>query len=319
MAVVIVIWRVLGFPLAFRKGQRGPSVVWIGCTYELDAESVTVSIKEAILADLKDQVTTAMSSNVVSRKALHSLAGRANHVAGLLWAWRPFLQQLWAAISKDGPTHAPNQCIWTTQVMAALQWIHAFLTKAAGSVIRRFELDSWSNTSPPIRLTLDASPWGLGAVLEDSDGTVLWFADQIGDVDEQVLQITKGTCEAQQVLESLCALVALRAWKDRWLLRRLTLLLRGDSVAMLSTVLVMRPPAKSIGLGVVAREIALDLAEATFRPDIGTEHMAGIMNKTADVLSRRWEPGAKQWRVPAWLPKAGSTTVAPSHVVARGQ
>ena len=54
----------------------------------------------------------------------------------------------------------------------------------------------------------------------------------------------------------------------------------------------MRPPANSIGLGIVAREMALELSEASFRPDIGAEHVPGQANKAADELSRLFQPGA---------------------------
>ena len=76
--------------------------------------------------------------------------------------------------------------------------------------------------------------------------------------------------------------------------------IRGDSVAMLATVVAMRPASSSHGLGVVAREMALDLSEGVYKPDIAAEHVAGVSNKTADVLSRKYEPGAI-FQPPAFL------------------
>ena len=39
------------------------------------------------------------------------------------------------------------------------------------------------------------------------------------------------------------------------------------------------------GAGIVAREIALDVADACYRPNLA-KHLAGITNKAADALSR---------------------------------
>ena len=43
-------------------------------------------------------------------------------------------------------------------------------------------------------------------------------------------------------------------------------------------------------LGIIAREISLDVSDSAYAPDLG-EHIPGIANKAADVLSRMHEPG----------------------------
>ena len=48
---------------------------------------------------------------------------------------------------------------------------------------------------------------------------------------------------------------------------------------------VSHPP-----LGIIARELALDISHAAFSPDL-VEHIPGISNKAADILSRRYQPG----------------------------
>ena len=53
---------------------------------------------------------------------------------------------------------------------------------------------------------------------------------------------------------------------------------------MLSMLLSLRVPAASQGLGIIAREMALVFARSEYIPDLA-EHIPGIANKAADVLS----------------------------------
>ena len=48
--------RCLGFPLAFKKGQRGPGVTWIGAVLTDCSSSVVVTIKPEILNELRNQI-----------------------------------------------------------------------------------------------------------------------------------------------------------------------------------------------------------------------------------------------------------------------
>ena len=71
-------------------------------------------------------------------------------------------------------------------------------------------------------------------------------------------------------------------------------------MAALSTICKMQTSSPS--LGVIAREIALDIADAIYEPQIAT-HVPGIANVVADILSRRYDP-AKIYTVPPLLSKA---------------
>ena len=103
-------------------------------------------------------------------------------------------------------------------------------------------------------------------------------------------------------------LVALRLWADTWLRGRVRVRVRGDSVAMLTAVMHMKAAAGGSTI-LIAREIALDVAESAYAPDVGS-HLPGDANVTADALSRRWDPDAGEWRLPLAL--AGATeAVAP--------
>jgi hypothetical protein len=294
----------LGFPLSFKKGQRGPEVVWIGGTLKISREAVEASIKKSILDDLKDQVSEILKSNVCPKKFLRSFTGRCNHVATLLWPWRPFLQHLWAAVSSE-QSGAPRNCIWFKQIAVSIHWINAFLEGSAGSLHRSFSLDSYLGAGVFVEVTLDASPWGLGGILFENGEAVGWFSSPLLAFDFKFFNFEKGSPNGQQVWEALAALVALRLWKSRWKGQRIRLTVRGDSVAMLTLILKYKAPAKSRAMGIIAREVALDVAESCYAPDV-SEHIAGLSNKTADVLSRLEAPpksGEDPPKVPEWLTK----------------
>ena len=78
--------------------------------------------------------------------------------------------------------------------------------------------------------------------------------------------------------------------------------MRGDSLAMLTVVLKLKA-ATSAALGLIAREIAIDLAESVLPPDIGASHLPGITNTIADSLSRKFSPSSSttSWTTPAAL------------------
>ena len=59
--------------------------------------------------------------------------------------------------------------------------------------------------------------------------------------------------------------------------------MKSDSVSALT--LLMHCKTTGQATGIIAREVALDVAESCYRPAIAT-HIAGIANKLADWLSR---------------------------------
>ena len=55
-------------------------------------------------------------------------------------------------------------------------------------------------------------------------------------------------------------------------------------------VLLLKLKAKGAGPALIAREIALDMADALYQPSI-VGHLPGVANTLADYLSRWHEPG----------------------------
>ena len=114
-----------------------------------------------------------------------------------------------------------------------------------------------------------------------------WFSCSLSACEKRILGIENATCEAQQVVESLAVLVALRGWKARWHHERVQLRVKSDSVSAL--VLAMNLKTAGRGTSIVAREMALDIASSEYRPHIA-EHIPGVDNVIADALSRRFAP-----------------------------
>ena len=195
------------------------------------------------------------------------------------------------------PSDAPPGCIWTKQITIPLTWIRAFLEGSGGEVERKFRLYQHLRLGTFIRITTDASPWGLGAVLEIDDKIVSYFSDQVQDADREVLSLSDtGQSRDQQVLEALALLVALREWTPHWTNRRVQLSVRSDNMAALAMVCRMQP--HSDNMGIVARELALDICQSSISPDECT-HIPGVANKAADALSRVSSPTPPP--VPAYL------------------
>ena len=146
----------------------------------------------------------------------------------------------------------------------------------------------------------------MGDTLEVNYVIVAFLRSPLGVEDVNLLGHLIGEASGQQVWETLCALVALRAWKQHWKESRFNLMIRGDSVTMLTIVLHMRPASSSPGLGLLARELALDMAEGCYQPEVQAQHVAGRSNVIADALSRDFD---KQLVLPPLLEKVARTTV----------
>ena len=287
LTLIVLCWQMLNFDLAFKKGERGSAVNWIGASITANHHQVEATIKESTIQDLKVTLQEALQCNVIPIKKLRSIAGQLSNVAMLIVTWRPFLHQIWAALSAaNHKSNSPVNTVWTRQVRSALLWFCAFLHDKQGAITRTFSLQEFSNVGDQIELVLDASPWALGGVLIVNGCYMSYFTSPIADHDERRFGIQRGRCEGQQVWEALCLLVALRVWASFWRSRRCVLSVKSDSVSALTLLLVMRPSTPQ--LAIIARELALDVSESCYRP-VCVAHIPGVSNKLANMLSRAGE------------------------------
>jgi hypothetical protein len=297
-ALFILLWRTLGFPLQFVKAMLGPKVTWIGAELALVPLGVQARAKKDILDDLTADMDAIEASNCPTKKLVRSFAGRCSHVSTLIPVWKPFLAELWAALSSE-PGRAPAGCIWLRQIKSTIFWMRAFIRGRHGTVTRLFKLDAYMNLGPQVQIVTDASPWGLGGYLVYNGRIKAFFSSKLTKDDFDRFGHEQGNSHGQQTWEALGMLVALRLWAQEWLSGRVRLRVRGDSITMLTTVLHMNTGSGST-LALIAREVALDIAESAYSPDIGS-HLPGDANTTADELSRRDDPRAGPWQLPPEL------------------
>ena len=119
--------------------------------------------------------------------------------------------------------------------------LRAFLEGSAGTLERKDPLMEYFNVTSHLEMAIDVSPWGLGGGLTSHGRPIEWFSSRLDENDERVHRASVGGAAGQQTWESLCALVALRLWAGHWRGKRVALRVRGDSVAMLSLLLHLRP------------------------------------------------------------------------------
>ena len=287
MAACIVCWRILGINLAFAKAQRGASVDWIGCSISVQSsDTVHATIAADRLDELRELTDIFDAGNVIKKKELRSYVGKAQSIASLLHTWRPFISMLWAALYAPH-SGAPPGCVWHKQVAEPLSWIRAFNRECKGNILRVFQVAAYFNKGTDIKVCVDASPFGIGAWLCVNGIPTEYFADVITDLDCANLLIEdRSGSRGQQAFEALALLVAIRQWLPARREARIVVTLRGDNIAALYAVTKMQP--KSNSLGVVARELALDLSQASYAIDVA-EHVSGLTNTIADVLSRKYQ------------------------------
>ena len=259
----------------------------------LGHEQLTVSITPDLIDELTHAIVSMMDLNAVKISDVRRLAGQANHVAGLVFAWRPFLKSFWAALKKVAQHPGRLQGhIWRRQIDDSLRWLHAFLTHRRGTLTRCYALRHHFNECPPSVIAFDASAMGLGAILMREGSVTHYFSDPIGPLDEAMLGVAAGDDKMQQLWEALALLVALRVWREVWSTGRSHLTMEGDSMTALYMLVDVK--SRSDINVTIAREIALELGSAIYRPDC-VRHVPGITNKVPDYLSRCMaEPIASQ-------------------------
>ena len=257
---------------------------------------VHVSVKEEIVEDAAGITLAFLTRNLITKKELRQYVGKLTHIASFIIVMRPFLTELNGALYSVHGT-APSGCVWQKQIVHVLTWMRAFFSGVEGTLERVYELDAYLGRGTKIVLELDASPWGLGGVLVEDGIVKTWFASAISTEELSLLGLTLGDCASQQAMEALALLVALRAWHSRWRSLRPLIRVRSDSISALTIALKMK--TKGLAPGIIAREMALDIADACYRPSIA-EHVPGDHNVIPDMLSRKFQPGAI-YKVPPLL------------------
>lgn len=296
--IITLSWMIMGFPIAFHKAVLHPSLTWIGVQLAVRADSIEVEVPESKVSELLQLLKEALSGNVVSRKMLRTIVGKATSIASVLYVWRPFVQEMSAALHAS--SEAPPGCVWVKQIRHAATWLIKFLSAEVQGIRRVYSLQHYRGDGPRITITWDASPYGMGATLQRDGTFVGYFAAPIYDTDEHIFETHAGTSHGQQIWEALAGLVALRVWSNHWKGQRARLQIRGDNVGSLTLLTTLKGHSKALTL--IASEYAMDLGEAEWRPDLAT-HLPGLTNTVCDMLSRKFQPG-HSYTLPVCLKEA---------------
>ena len=292
---IVLAWMVLGLPLAFKKARIGNPVDWIGFQIHQQRDRVIGSIPKEKMQDLLEGTLSLMKGNVVAAKELRSYAGKLVNVSNLILQWRPFLEEIWAALSShdqgtgDGASRAPPGCVWTVQISPALRWFKAFLEGRTGGITRVYTLQAYLRLGSKVEMVFDASPWGLGGFLTVNGIIIEYFMDEIQQCDLDIFKAEIGNHQFQQLWEVLATLVGLRLWQQFWMQKRVRLSMKSDNMTALECIATLKLKVGS-PYALIARELALTFADGEYAPDI-CAHIPGVANEIADKLSRFVQPG----------------------------
>ena len=102
--------------MSYHKRQHGSSVDWIGYSITLADGFVTAAIEAELMDNFTALVQDTMKENLITIEALRSLAGKANRVSTSMYALRPFMDQLWAALARARPDNAPEGKTWVESI-----------------------------------------------------------------------------------------------------------------------------------------------------------------------------------------------------------
>ena len=282
---------------------------WIGFRLVISnvrpLQAVVVSVQPATQKELLEMIGDFWHRNVLTIKEVRKFAGKVSNVARLLLGWRPFLFELWAALA--AADRAKSRRVWTRQIRPALAWFRAFLREEEVGICRSFRLNAYREPSDCVSITIDASPFGMGAHLCRNGKPCEYFAVELSADDVAIFEYQIGDSAGQQTWECLAALVAVRIWSRYWREDRTSLSVKGDNGALLTMVDALKTTGP--GTSMVGRELALVIARACYKPRVAC-HLPGVANVVADGLSRRFQPEyAKGWRPHQWL--AGAVEVHP--------
>ena len=180
-------YMVLGFPMAVQKAAQGAMVDWIGVQLEILKNAVRATITQAKVDELRALTQEMLKSSVIPKVEPRSFVGKWQSAASLLFALRPWISELSAALHDRRPSNAAANCVWKQQAQHTRVWLVAFLKCQDGPLIRIFKVSSYFNKGSIICIAMDASIYGMGAVLFIDRLAVEFFAIRIDKHDENIL------------------------------------------------------------------------------------------------------------------------------------
>jgi hypothetical protein len=291
MIAVVLWWAALGTKLSWAKIACGKSVEWIGVMVTMIHGGVKITMppkKMQGLAGLINEMITGHRGMVKAVK-LRSLSGLAAWIGSMLPQLKPFVQQLWAALSAPRKSGLLGM-VYYKQIESALEWLLEFASQNGKIPIERVYLVCHRHVVA-ITMEVDASPWGGGAILwsgppegRHDRAPQEYMAITWDKGDESLLQAEIGMPHGQARWEAYMFMLAMRQWCHCGLIGRIVLI--GDAEGVISSL--CRFSSKDPVINDMAKEIGLWLAPLGLL--IRGVHIWGEQNSWADALSRQTVP-----------------------------
>jgi hypothetical protein len=291
MMAVVLWWSALGTKLSWAKIDYGEAVEWIGVMVTLINGGVKITMPPKKMQCLTQQINDMITGHrgMVKAVKLRSLAGLAAWIGSMLPQLKPFVQQLWAALS------APRKpgllaLIYYKQIESALDWLLKFAAANSVMPIERIYLVCHRRVVS-ITMEVDASPWGGGAVLwlgppegRHTRRPQEYMAIVWDKGDEMLLQAVIGMPHGQARWEAYMFTLAMRQWCHSDLVGRIVMV--GDAEGVISSL--CRFSSKDSIINDMAKEIGLMLAPWGYA--LEGVHIWSENNTWADALSRQIVP-----------------------------
>ena len=290
----------IGLRVAWHKGERGHEITWIGVTIKIRWEDklVFLEVPAKMIQEILSELKNILEASMVGVRRMLTIAGRLSWISGVVPRFRWAVCTVYAvvaAVDKDvaeGIEEQRRRCrldsrdkaalVATNRCAVALRWVSALLLHFPGGLSREVSLrpakGKWT------------SPWGGGALLCDTSSACVLEAFEVtwGPDDTANLGLVIWDSASQALPEFIYVFLAVVVWRAKLAQEGFAFQVRSDSTAALSAT--DKLAGKSVVTNFVAAELALRLEVMGVR-EVDVLHVPGVLNKTADWLSRRAEPG----------------------------
>lgn len=279
----------LGVPMAAKKTE-GPTTCLTFLGIELDTIRMRARLPDDKLADLRRLTEVWVSKSTATVKELQSLAGVLNFAACVVRPGRFFIRSVFGRMALQ--ERSGQQKAWSIpdDVRADVRWWRDFAADWNG--ISLLYDEEWTKAER-IELFTDACKSGLGALFGTEWFEARWTPAQLAAAQREKQ-------ESMPFLELLALVTAAATWGPQWRGRKITF--RADCEPVVNCV--NTGTSKEPGMAKLLRHLALIACREQF--DFRCEHIPGVQNVVADVLSR--DGASDQFR--AACPRAAALPAA---------
>jgi hypothetical protein len=261
----------LGVPMAAHKTE-GPTTRLTFLGIQLDTESMQASLPEEKLSELKRLTTDWCEMKQASTNECEIMAGKLNFASYVVRPGRFYMRRIWnhLALCKRLCKHPDAKLQLSKEALADLQWWRDYIHQWNGiSIMLEHE---WTQAHK-IELFMDACNTGYGAACGNEWFAGTWTAEHLAAAHRKQRI-------SMPFLELLALTFTAATWGHKWKGKKV--LFRSDCMPVVQAIQdrTSRNPSSMYLL----RYLSSLACQHHF--DFRCEHIAGIDNDVADILSR---------------------------------